>query len=599
MVQLHSAKNTKGGHLMSLDGLSLSTLLAEVNCKIAGGRIDKIFQPDKYTLSMWIRQTTHNLCLLISVNPEHPRIHLIKTVPENPTTPPAFCMLLRKHLENGRIAHLEQHSLDRIAILSIDTLGLGGVIVTKSLTIELMGKHSNIILTQDNIIIDAIKRIGINTSRLRQVLPKMEYTSPPGQMRLNILTTPTTDFVNTLITTHTGLVTKAIINTGIGIGPISARELVWRAGLPSDMKVDGLDNADITALRDAIDSIITLFNSTLYSPTVMVTADNGLGSITSFSLEHLMKNCTAQHFSTMSEAVLFADGLSRTQRLPEQALLLKLVLEEMSRLTRKQGVLTQEQINATAADHFREYADILMANLYNIPSGSNKIILPNLYSDLPDDNLLTIDLDPRLSPIENARTYYTKYNKLKRAQESLREQLAQCAQDINYLDSIVAALEHATLAAELLDIRLELINAGYIKPLNKRRIPTPPSVPLTAIAPGGLTILIGKNNRQNDIVTFKQAQPNDIWFHTKDIPGSHVILRIGSQDPAQSAIEVAAHLAAYYSKASQSTNVPVDYTKRRYVKKPSGAKPGFVIYDHQQTIYVTPDKNIVDNLLKK
>jgi len=167
------------------------------------------------------------------------------------------------------------------------------------------------------------------------------------------------------------------------------------------------------------------------------------------------------------------------------------------------------------------------------------------------------------------------------------------------MDSILVALEHATLAAELLDIRLELINAGYIKALTKRRMPTPPSTPLTAIAPGGLTVLVGKNNRQNDIVTFKQGQPNDIWFHTKDIPGSHVILRIGSEAPPRLAIEAAAHLAAYYSKASQSAKVPVDYTKRRYVKKPSGAKPGFVIYDHQQTIYITPDKNIVDALLKK
>ncbi|MBP2626429.1 MAG: Fibronectin-binding domain protein [Firmicutes bacterium] len=584
---------------MSLDGLSLSTLLGELNTQIAGGRIDKIFQPDKYTLAIWIRQPTQNLCLLISSNPEHPRIHLTNTAPENPTTPTAFCMLLRKHIEDGRIAQIDQHSLDRIALLSIDTLGAGGLIVTKCLTIELMGKHSNIILTQDNIIIDAIKRIGINTSRHRQILPKMEYTFPPGQMRLNLLTTPITDFINTLTTNHTGLVTKAIINTGIGIGPITARELVWRAGLPADILVDDLDNGDIIALREALESIVTQFNSDLYFPSVMVGADNRLSGIASFSLEHLMQKCTEHQFSTMSEAIQFADSLSRTQRLPEQALLLKLVLDEMGRLIRKQGILTQEQADATAADDFREYADILMANLNNISCGSNKIILPNLYSNSPDDNLLTIDLDPRLSPVENARSYYTKYNKLKRAQESLREQLSQCAQDIAYFDSIVVALEHATLAAELLDIRLELINAGYIKPLNKRRIPTPPSMPLTAITPEGLTILVGKNNRQNDIVTFKQAQPNDIWFHAKDIPGSHVILRIGSQDPLPSAIESAAHLAAYYSKASQSTKVPVDYTRRRYVKKPSGSKPGFVIYDHQQTIYIAPDKNTVDSLLKK
>ncbi|WP_378952096.1 NFACT family protein [Pelosinus sp. sgz500959] len=582
---------------MSLDGLSLSTLLAELNSKLTGGRIDKIFQTDKYTLTMWIRQPTQNLCLLISVDPQHPRMHLIETPPENPTTPPAFSMLLRKHIEGGRIAEIGQHSLDRIAFLSIDTRGEEGVIVTKSLTIELMGKHSNIILTHDNMIIDAIKRIGISTSRHRQVLPKMEYSYPPGQMRLNLLTTPTSDFITALTKNPIGLVTKGIVNTGIGIGPVTAREIVWRAGLPANITLDHLDKGDLIALSEAIESMITHFNSDLSSPTVMVNADNGLSGIASFPLEHLTQTCTPHHFSTMSEAVLFVDGLSRIQRLPEQSLLLKLTTDEINRLLRKQIILTQEQADAIAADESREYGDLLMANLYNISNGSNSITLPNLYRESPDNNLVTILLDPRLSPLENARAYYTKYNKLKRAQESLREQLIQCAQDIAYLDSIVAALEHASLAAELLDIRLELTHAGYIKPLSKRRIPTPPSMPLMTKTSDGLTILVGKNNRQNDIVTFKQSQPNDLWFHTKDIPGSHVILRTSTQEPSLSAIETAAHLAAYYSKAGQSTKVPVDYTKRRYVKKPSGSKPGFVIYDHQHTIYVTPDKTKVDALV--
>lgn len=580
---------------MSLDGLSLSTLLAELNDKLAGGRIDKIFQTDKYTLILWIRQTTQNLCLLISVNPQHPRIHLIDTPPENPPTPPAFSMLLRKHMESGRIAKIEQHSLDRIALLSFDTLGEGGIIVTKYLIIELMGKHSNIIFTYDNMIIDAIKRIGIGTSRQRQILPKMEYTYPPGQRRLNLLTTPVNDFMTSLIT-HSGLVTKAIINTGMGIGPITAREIVWRAGLPADMMMEKLDQEDTGALKEAMESIIAHFTPGLSSPTVMVSADNSLCGITSFPLEHLIKECTAHHFSTMSEAVLFADSLSRTQRLPEQSLLLKLVTDEINRLTRKRGILQQEQADADAADESREYGDLLMANLYTMERGSHSITLPNLYKESPDDHLVKIDLDSRLSPLENANAYYTKYNKLKRAQESLREQLVQCAQDMAYLDSILVALEHASLAAELLDIRLELVNAGYIKPLGKRRIPTPPSIPLTLKTAEGLTILVGKNNRQNDMVTFKQAQPNDLWFHTKDIPGSHVILRTGTQEPSLAAIETAANLAAYYSKAGQSAKVPVDYTKRRYVKKPSGSKPGFVIYDHQHTMYVTPDKTKVDAL---
>lgn len=584
---------------MSLDGLSLSTLLTELNAKLAGGRIDKIFQTDKLTLILWIRQPNQNLCLVISANPEHPRIHLTESAPENPAVPPAFSMLLRKHLEGGRIAQITQHSLDRIALMAIDTRGEGGSIITKDLTIELMGKHSNIILTQDNIIIDAIKRIGINTSRHRQILPKLEYTSPPGQLRLNLFTTPIAEFMTTMLENHTGLVSKAIVNTGIGIGPITARESVWRAGLPATITISELDRGDVSALSDSLTSIVAQLTAAEHTPTVMVNTDNKLSGIASFPLEHLLQKSTAHHFETMSQAVIFTDTLSRVQRLPEQGLLLKLVTDEMNRLTRKQVILTQEQVDATAADTFREYGDILMANLYNIPSGSNTARLPNLYSDLPDSTFLVIELEPRLSALENARTYYNKYNKLKRAQESLHEQLVECAQNIAYLDSILVALEHATLAAELLDIRLELINAGYIKPLTKRRIPTPPSQPLTAKTADGLTILVGKNNRQNDLVTFKQAQHNDFWFHTKDIPGSHVILRTGEQEPSLAAIETAANFAAYFSKAGQSTKVPVDYTRRRYVKKPSGAKPGFVIYDHQHTIYITPDKNIIDNFIKK
>lgn len=584
---------------MALDGLSLSILLKELNTKLTGGRIDKIFQPDKYTLILWVRQTNENLRLLISVNPKHPRIHLAEIILENPATPAAFCMLLRKHLEGGRIANISQHSLDRIALLAIDFRNEDGTITTKYLTIELMGKHSNIILTQNNIIIDAIKRIGTNLSRSRQVLPRMEYTFPPGQMRLNLLTTPLSDFFSKLTTLETSLVTKAFVQTGIGIGPVTAKEIVWRAGLPDDMTVHSLDNADVLALREATYSIISHLRSGEATPTVVVSAENQLAGIASFKLEHLSSKYTIYNFSTMSQAVEFTDSLSGKKQLPEQTVLAKLVIEESNRLQRKKIILTQELCDATAADFFRECADILMANLYNIPKDQDKVILENLYSNTPDDKQVTIDFDIRLSPLENAQLYYTKYNKLKRAKELLEKQLSQCIEELTYLESITVALKHVANTPDIADIREELINGGYLKKSTKRRMPIPASSPQTAVTPDGLTILIGKNNRQNDIVTFKQAQHNDIWFHTKDIPGSHVILRSGTQNPSLQAIEAAAHLAAYYSKASQSSNVPVDYTQRRYVKKPSGAKPGFVIYDHQNTIYITPDETIIRSLLKK
>lgn len=588
-----------GGCHMALDGLSLSTLLIELNNKLTGGRIDKIFQPDKYTLLFWVRQSNENLRLLISVNPKHPRIHLTEATLENPATPPAFCMLLRKHLEGGRIAGINQHSLDRIALISIDFRGEDGTITTKELTVELMGKHSNIILKQNNIILDAIKRIGANLSRSRQVLPRMEYTFPPGQMRLNVLNAPLSDFFNTITALATPLVTKAMIQVGIGIGPITAKEILWRAGLPSDIATRSLDNVDILALNEAIQSIITYIKSGESLPTVMTNIEGELVGISSFPLEHLASKCTVHNFSTMSQAVEFTDSLSGKKQLPEQTILSKLVIEENNRLQRKKLILIQELADADNADFFRECGDILMANLYNLPQDQDTVTLENLYSQSQDDNKITINFNTRLSPLENAQSYYTKYNKLKRAKESLDGQLRQCIEEIAYLESITVSLEHAINSSELGDIREELINAGYLKKATKRRMPIPPSSPLTAVTPEGLTILIGKNNRQNDIVTFKQAQHNDIWFHTKDIPGSHVILRSGSQNPTLQSIEVAAHLAAYYSKANQSSNVPVDYTQRRYVKKPTGAKPGFVIYDHQNTIYITPDEKTVASLIKK
>lgn len=584
---------------MSLDGVSLSALLAELNTKLIGGRIDKVFQSDKYTLILWIRQSNENLRLLISVNPKHPRIHLTTGTLENPASPPAFCMLLRKHLEGGRIASILQHSLDRIALLSIDFRNEDGTITTKCLISELMGKHSNIILIQDQIIIDAIKRVGLSISRTRQILPRMEYTYPPGQMRLNFFETPMPVFFNTLKPLQTTPVAKAIIQTGIGIGPVTAKEIVWRAGLPADIIVESLDNSDIISLQEATESIITHLKAKEIEPTVIVNAENQLVGIASFNLEHLIPQNTKHHFFTMSEAVEFIDSLSGKKKLPEQTILLKIATEESNRLQRKKIILTKELSDATSADSFRKFADIIMANLYSIPEGQNNINLPDLYHDSPDDNQINIAIDTRLSPVENAQAYYSKYNKLKRAQELLKEQLSQCTYEASYLESILVALEHATNSSELADIREELIHSGYLKKANKRRIPIPASKPLTITTQDGLIILVGKNNRQNDIVTFKQAQHNDIWFHTKDIPGSHVILRSGSQKPSIQSLQLAAHLAAYYSKASQSSNVPVDYTERRYVKKPSGAKPGFVIYDHQSTIYVTPDENLVNSLLKK
>jgi predicted ribosome quality control (RQC) complex YloA/Tae2 family protein len=273
-------------------------------------------------------------------------------------------------------------------------------------------------------------------------------------------------------------------------------------------------------------------------------------------------------------------------------------MTELARLDRKQALLTVELTTAQNADELRKCADTLMTYLPSIEARSQQIVLPDLYGSDPDQNKLTIALDPRLSPVENAQAYYSRYNKQKRALDQVASQISQCHEEKAYLESIQIALEHSATNAEAADIRLELTEAGYLPPVGKRRPPIAVSQPLSGNTTDGIPLLIGKNNRQNDLVTFKQAHVDDIWLHTKDIPGSHVILRTGSLEPSAEALRQAAQVAAFFSKARASSNVPVDYTRRRYVKKPSGAKPGFVIYERQTTLFVTPDETLIRQLLK-
>ncbi|MBP2663396.1 MAG: yloA [Firmicutes bacterium] len=581
---------------MNIDGFSLAPLVGELNAALTGGRVDKVFQPDPYSLLLWVRQPGENLRCFLSANPERPKLLITTAVPENPAVAPTFCMLLRKHLEDGRIASIEQHSLDRIVNINIDVRGEGGRIFTKCLVVEIMGKYSNIILLQDNIIIDAIKRVSSHVSRHRQVLPGKEYIYPPGQDRLNILDIDSAQFIRQVLAAPATSLSKAIIATGIGLGPLTAREIAWRGGFSPDIRMNELDPADEDALSEAVESIASPVKNGLVTPTVVVEGQNKPLAIAAFVPEHL-RQYNLHDFSTMSAAVDFFDKFKGRPALPAKEVLTKLITSEIAKLNRKQTVLAEELSQAENADELRKCGDILMANLYIVIPGANQQALLDIYSETSETQEIIINLNPTLSAIENAQQYYTKYNKAKRSEEHLIGQLRECQADITYLESIAVALSHADASIEISEIRQELVNAGYIKAADKRRLSAALSSPLSAITTDGFTLIIGKNNRQNDLVTFKQARPDDIWLHTKDIPGSHVIIRSENREVSQQAINEAAQLAAYYSKSRQSASVPVDYTKRRYVRKPSGAKPGFVIYDHQNTTYVTPEETLICKLL--
>lgn len=582
--------------MSSLDGFSMYPLARKLHSELAGGRIDRVLQPNKHTILLSIRQPGKNLTLHISINPQSPAMHLISHSIENPPVPPIFCMVLRKQIEDGRIASVTQFGLDRMISLHIDVLGPGGIILTKTLTVEMMGKHSNMILLQDKRIIDAIRKVGSNENRLRQILPGKEYVLPPNQDKINLITDSVEKWRDAIRACEGMPIAKAIVRASLGMGPVSAREFVWRAGLPADLCIEDMDNADFDALTATVCEVVEEFKNGVISPVAAADANGKLLAISAFRLAHLSAH-TMHEFASISEMLDFAAAVAGSYTPPDRERFKKLVGNEINKAKNKFNVLQEELSQAHNAEEYKVKADILMTYQYQLNDGYVKqVVLPNIYSAVPEEETVTIELDPLLSPMQNMQKYYQKYNKLKRAQESLAVQLLHCQNDIRYLSSIDSSLDSSSTQTEINEIKAELSAAGYLAENKKRKMHEKPSQPLKFNC-DGMVILVGKNNYQNDQLTFKTSQLSDLWLHVKDIPGSHVILRCEGQPPPQETIQFAAELAGYFSKAKDSSNIPVDCTLRRYVKKPSGAKPGFVIYTNQTTLYITPDHQKIEPLL--
>lgn len=582
---------------MSLDGFSMHPLAAELNTALAGGRIDKITQPNKQSILLSIRQPGKNLLLHFSINPQNPAVHLMEKPLENPAEPPLFCMVLRKHIETGRIAEIHQYGLDRILIIDIDFLAAGGKIITKSLVIELMGKYSNMILIQEGHIIDALRKVGTNSSRVRTVLPGQNYVLPPQQDKLNLLQTDLTDILGAVKAQPEEKLSKALLNVCLGFGPVSAKETAFLAGLPANMRVAELDTADFSSLAQALQEMRQNCLQPTEKACLILGENNKLLAMAAFPLHYLTEGSLTV-FTSISEMLSRASKLSGSYTLPDRDRFRKLVRTELSRAENKRTVLQKEIATAENAEEYRIKADNLMTYQYSLQNHIDaEITVDNIYSEKGEK--LTIALDQRISISQNVQAYYHKYGKFKRAQELLRVQLQQCQEDIRYLASIETSLEASRSLAEIRDIRTELIAGGYLRENNRKKMAEKPSRPFKFSTPDGTCILVGKNNYQNDRLTFKTAYFNDLWFHTKDIPGSHVILRCGDDEPAEDSILLAASLAAHFSQAAGSSKIPVDYTRCRYVKKPSGAKPGFVIFTNQATLYITPEEEKLAHLLQK
>ena len=578
---------------MNLEGLTLKLVKDYLKDELLGGKIYRVFMPTPHSLLLMIKRERDTTALLAELNGGSPALYIPKQLPENPDVPPAFCMLLRKHLEEGRITAIKQQDLDRIITLEIDMLGASSKIITKKLIFELTGKNSNIILEQDGVIIDSIKHIGAAQSSYRLILPGKDYVAPPPQSGLNPLTANAAELVHSANAAPAANFLKALIANTVGLGKYTASELLAAADIITNQVK--LEPAEEKALANTISTLQQRLNAEGPKPVyAIIGRTNQVKTILTLPPQILEAGAAVKEFANINEAICFAMSLKPIQ-LPQHEQLQKLVSAETAKLEKKLQALEKDLDNAQDAEAQRMLADTIMANIYQIQKGQTSAELINIYDGQP----VTVCLSPILSPTENAQAYYKRYNKYKRAQVEVQLQMESAKEMLQYLASLDSSLLTAVAKAEVEEIRQEMIAADLIKEVGKKKKSmAQKSTPLHIKLNDDADVYIGKNNKQNDYVTFTIGGPRDLWFHTKDIPGSHLILKTTLPEYRQEDIDVAVQLAAYFSKARSGSNIPVDCVQRRYVKKPTGSKPGFVIFTNQKTYYTTPDETLMEKLVK-
>lgn len=576
---------------MSFDGIVVKSLVGELREKLIDSKIDKVYQPEKDEVCLKIRSKEGACKLLLSASASHPRIYISnKYEKTNPKKAPVFCMTLRKYIQGGVIVDIDQVGFERIIKISVESYDELREKTRKDLYIEIMGKHSNIILVSEleGKVIDSIKRVPLSVSRARQVLPGVSYELPPSQDKLNPLYRIDVDKFTLRINRSKGPVFKAIYGNILGLSPLVAREVCVRVGLEANTEVEDLSNEDIRSLVDCINTIFDDLDKNKVYPSIII--DKKRDKIVEFSSIRLSqyKDLTEIYNDSISTIIedyyLAKDKKDRiNQRASSMKKNLSLKLDRVKHKIDKQMIELKESENA---DKYRIKGELITSYIYMIKEGMDKVVLENFYDNNKE---IEIDLRVNLSPSENAQKYFKKYNKLKNAGEEISKQMVINIQEKEYLENTLLSIENCDDAKELKEIREELIREGYIKSYKMPKKDNKPGTDMRKFRScQGKLIIVGKNNKQNDYLTLRLADNEDLWFHTKDIPGSHVLIKSAGMTVTDEELIEAAILAAYYSKARMSSNVPVDYTMRKNVKKPSGAKPGMVIYEKNKTIYVTP-----------
>lgn len=586
---------------MALDGAYLCAIAHEIKDAIENARVDKIFQPSKEEIIIALRFKGGTKKLLLSANADSPRIHFTDIPLENPASPPMFCMLMRKHLNAGKLVSVTQSGLDRVLCIEFEAVNELSDLTRVKLIIEIMGRHSNIILVNsENIVIDSIKRIPNELSSVRMVLPGISYKAPPPQDKLNLLETDIDVVMERFENTHALEISKGIMATLEGISPMLAREISNRTTKGQDIAKTQLSDfykdrlkAELVWLKEMLSSgngfcfsVVSDEKSKLRDFTFIDVAQYGAG------VEK------AGYPSASALLDVFYSDRDRVSRMKQRSHdLLRLLLNATERISKKLSLQHDELEQCQNRDTLKVYGDLINSNLYAMEKGADKVKLQNFY----DENCTEIEikLDPRKTPAQNAQHYYSEYRKAATAEEKLKDLMAKSEQELIYIDSVFDEVSRTKGESELLEIRQELAEQGYIRAVKQKNKTLKAQPPLRYCSTDGFSILCGRNNKQNDQLTLKHASNHDMWLHTQGLAGSHVIIESEGKDISDNAITQAATIAAYNSKGRDSAQVAVDYTYVRYVKKPSGAKPGMVIFTDYYTAYVTPDIELVESLAVK
>ena len=577
---------------MAFDGIVISNLTYELNTNLVGGRISKISMPEDNELIFTIKNNAKTYRLLVSASASLPLVYLTDVNKPAPKVAPAFLMLLRKYIGTAKINNIFQMGLERILCFELEHLNELGDLSHKRMYIEIMGKHSNIIFTdENNKIIDSIKRISANMSSLREVLPGREYFLPEELKKKDLLNTGLEEFIEILKSKEYPLV-KSIYMNFAGISPLIAEEIILRASLLSQAPSTSLSELEYTHLFHTIQNLLEDINAHNFTPNIIYKGEEAIefSSINLYSYEG--KEYKRESFDSVSKMLydFYSSREAFVLNRQKSSDLRRIVNTALERASKKYDLQEKQLQDADKKDIYRVYGDLLNTYGYSLKGGESSFTTENFYDDNKE---ITIPLDKNKSAKENAKKYYDKYAKLSRTTKALSEEILKTKNDIEHLQSIQTALEVSSDDESLSQIRQELVDFGYIKKHSSAKKQKIASHPYHYISSDGYDIYVGKNNYQNEELTFKVATGNDWWFHAKGIPGSHVILKSNNEEELPDrAYEEAAALAAFYSKAKDADKVEVDYIQKKNIKKVAGAAPGFVIYHSNWSMVATPKANL-------